>query len=536
MTTGAHRVRDVLVVGAGFAGLYAVHAFREAGLDVGCLEAGAAIGGTWFFNRYPGARCDVESIDYSYSFDDDLQNDWVWSERYATQPEILAYIDHVADRFGLRQHVQLEKRVTAAHFDERTSRWTARTEDGDEHIARYLVFATGSLSAPNKPDIPGADSFAGETLFTARWPEPGPSLEGKRVGIIGTGSSAIQSVPILAEQARSLTVFQRTPNYSVPALNRKLTDEEQRRIRAEYPERRRKSRLSGGGSTHEPYPKPAQECTPEEREAALESGWRSGGVLFGKTFPDQFTDLASNDFAREFAARKIREIVQDPRTAEDLIPTDHPIGTKRICTDSGYFETFNRDEVSLVNLRRDPIVRITAAGVETSAGCHELDVLVYATGFDAMTGALTRVDITGPLGDRIRDAWAEGPVTYLGVQIPGFPNLFTVNGPGSPSVLANMVLTAEQQVDWLAGLIRHADDTGAAQVEVRRDAAIKWTEHVQQAADATLFPRANSWYLGANIEGKPRRFMPYVAGLGAYRRRCDAIRDDGYEGFVFTSR
>ncbi|MEU6269663.1 flavin-containing monooxygenase [Saccharopolyspora shandongensis] len=537
MTIGAHSaVRDVLVVGAGFAGLYAVHAFRRAGLDVICLEAGEDVGGTWFFNRYPGARCDVESIDYSYSFDEDLQRDWVWSERYATQPEILSYIHHVADRFDLRRHIELDKRVVAANFDERTSRWEVRTEDGDEYAARYVLFATGSLSAPNKPDIPGADTFAGETYFTARWPEPGPSLRGKRVGIIGTGSSSVQSVPILAGEADSLTVFQRTPNYSVPALNRPLTDADQRRIREEYPARRAKARMSGGGSPHQAHPKRAAECTPEEREAALEAGWRNGGVLYGKTFPDQFTDIEANDFAREFAERKIRQIVADPRTAEDLIPTDHPIGTKRICTDSGYFETFNLDKVELVNLRREPITRITAAGIETSAGLRELDVLVYATGFDAMTGALTRIDITGPRGDRIKDAWAEGPVTYLGVQIPGFPNLFTVNGPGAPSVLSNMVLTAEQQVDWLAELVRHADETGAAQVEVRDDAAVKWTDHVQQAADATLFPRANSWYLGANIEGKPRRFMPYVAGLGAYRERCEAIKADGYEGFVFTAR
>ncbi|NIH80811.1 flavin-containing monooxygenase [Amycolatopsis viridis] len=531
-----HPVRDVLIVGAGFAGLYAVHAFRRAGLDVVCLEAGSDVGGTWYFNRYPGARCDVESVDYSYSFDEDLQNEWVWSERYATQPEILAYIHHVADRFDLRRHVLLERRVTAARFDEHASRWTVRTAGGEEHRARYLLFATGSLSAPNRPDIPGADEFAGDTYFTARWPEPGPSLAGKRVGVIGTGSSAIQSVPILAREADSLTVFQRTANYSVPALNRPLTDEDQRRIRAEYPARRAKARASGGGSPHESYPKRAVECTPEEREAALEAGWRNGGVLFGKTFPDQFTDITANDYAREFAERKIREIVRDPVTARDLIPTDHPIGTKRICTDSGYFETFNKDTVALVNLRREPITRITPRGVETTAALYELDVLVYATGFDAMTGALTRIDITGARGRSITEAWADGPVTYLGVQIPGFPNLFTVNGPGAPSVLSNMVLTAEQQVDWLVGLLQHADGAGATQVEVRDDAAVKWTDHVQQAADATLFPRANSWYLGANIPGKPRRFMPYVAGLGAYRQRCEEVREDGYEGFVFTTR
>ena len=530
------RVHDVLVVGAGFAGLYAVHASRAAGLDVVCLEAGDGVGGTWYFNRYPGARCDVESVDYSYSFDEQLQNDWSWSERYATQPEILAYLEHVADRFGLREHVRLGTRVDAAEFDESASAWTVHTAAGEEHRARHLLFATGSLSAPNKPRIPGIDEFAGETYHTARWPDPHPSLAGKRVGVIGTGSSGIQSVPLLAEEAAALTVFQRTANYSVPALNRRLTEADQARIRAEYPERRRKSRLSGGGSPHVPYPKRAAECTPEEREAALEEGWRAGGVLFGKTFPDQYTDLESNDHARRFAERRIRELVEDPQTAEDLIPTDHPLGTKRICTDSGYFEAFNRPHVALVNLRRDPLARITPGGAETRGGHHPLDVLVCATGFDAMTGALTRIDIRGPRGARLAETWAEGPVTYLGLQVPGFPNLFTVNGPGAPSVLSNMVLTAEQQVDWVLRFVREADARGVTQVEPRDDAAEKWTTHVQEAADATLFPRAESWYLGANIPGKPRRFMPYVAGLGAYTERCEEIRDGGYEGFLLTTR
>ncbi|GIH68104.1 flavin-containing monooxygenase [Sphaerimonospora thailandensis] len=535
MSTDSRPRLDVLVIGAGFAGLYAIHAARRAGLDVLCLEAGAGVGGTWYYNRYPGARCDVESIDYSYSFDEELQDEWEWSERYATQPEILAYIEHVAERFDLLDSVRLETRAVSAHFDERTSTWRVRSESGEEFEARYLLCATGSLSAPNKPAIPGIDDFAGEVLFTAEWPHTEPDLAGKRVGLIGTGSSGIQSTPLLAARAKQLTVFQRTPNYSVPALNRNFTPADQVRIREEYPERRRKSRRSGGGSPYVAYPKNGVDCTPEERLAALEKGWTTGGVLFGKTFPDQYVNEETNRYAADFFEAKIRRIVHDPATADDLIPDDHPIGTKRICTDSGYFETFNRDNVALVNLRKDPIVRITEWGIKTEGAAHELDVLIFATGFDAMTGALQRIDIRGTGGASFREAWREGPVSYLGYQVPDFPNLFIVSGPGSPAVLANMVLAAEMQIDWLLKLIRHADEMGANRIEPRADAAAKWTAHVQEAADQTLFPRANSWYVGANIEGKPRTFMLYVRGLGTYAGVCDQVAEDGYEGFVLTS-
>lgn len=528
--------RDVLVVGAGFAGLYALHSALRAGLDTVCLEAASGVGGTWHFNRYPGARCDVESVDYSYSFDEELQKEWRWTERYATQPEILAYINHVADRFDLRRHIRLNTRVGSARFDEQRSLWRVRTERGEEYRARYLFLATGALSAPHLPDIPGRDDFAGQVLLTAQWPEEPPSLAGKRVGVIGTGSSGIQLVPIVAREAASLTVFQRTANYSVPVLNRALDDEEWERVLRDYPERRRKSRHSGGGSPHESHPRRAVELDEAERTAALEARWNEGGVLFGKTFPDQTTDPVANDYARRFAEAKIRELVDDPRTAEDLIPRDHPIGTKRICTDSGYYQTFNRDNVTLVNLRRTPITRITAHGVRTSNATHELDTLVFATGFDALTGALTRIDIRGAGGGRLADAWQRGPLTYLGMGVPGFPNMFCINGPGSPAVLANMVLTAEQQVDWIMDLVRTCRREGFTQVDVRDDAAHKWTDHVGQVADATLFPRADSWYTGANIEGKPRGFMLYLGGLGGYRRICDGVADGGYEGFVMSAR
>lgn len=526
---------DILVIGAGFAGLYAVHASRQAGFDVLCLEAGAGVGGTWYFNRYPGARCDVESIDYSYSFDEDLQNEWEWSERYATQPEILAYIEHVADRFDLMRDIRLDTRVVSAEWDETAAVWRVRTEAGDTYSARHLVCATGSLSIPNKPAIAGVDDFRGEILFTAQWPEVPPSFAGKKVGVIGTGSSGIQSIPLIAQEAEHLTVFQRTPNYSVPVLNRGLTEEDYSRIRAEYPERRRKSRLSGGGSPYVAYPKNAADCTPEERDEALKKGWQTGGVLFGKTFPDQYTDLEANDFAREFAEAKISAKVDDPEVARRLTPRGQPIGAKRICTDSGYYETYNRDNVTLVDLREEPISSITALGITTDAGSYELDVLIFATGFDALTGALARIDLRGVGGARIQDVWSDGPLTYLGIQVPGFPNLHIVNGPGSPGVFANMVMHAELQFDWILSLIRAAESKGAGQVEARTDVAQKWTAEVDEAAAGTVFVRADSWYLGANIEGKPRRFMLDTRGLATYMATCGEVAASDFEGFVFTS-
>ncbi|MBB5912977.1 cation diffusion facilitator CzcD-associated flavoprotein CzcO [Nocardia transvalensis] len=524
-------IRDVVIVGAGFAGLYGVHRAVRSGLDVIGLEAGAGVGGTWYWNRYPGARCDVESVDYSYSFDEDLQHSWRWSERFAAQPEILAYLEHVADRFDLLRHYRFGRTVISARFDDATALWTLRTDDGVAYRTRFVVFATGCLSAPIRPDLPGARTFAGEELFTSRWPERGVSFAGKRIGVIGTGSSGIQITPIIARECAELTVFQRTANYSVPCPNRPLTDDDQRRIRTEYPARRAKSAYAPAATPHESHPRAALECSGDERRAAMEERWNGGGVLFNKVFPDQNSDLAANDIVREFAEAKIRARVEDPRVAADLIPGDHPIGAKRICTDSGYFETFNRPNVRLVNLRREPIEEITPSGVRTSGGFVELDTLVYATGFDAMTGALLRIDIEGSGGAHIRDALGDGPVTYLGFGLPGFPNMFSINSIGTPSVLANMVLHSEQQIDWVFDLIEHTRRAGIARVEARAEAAAEWTTHLGEVAERTLFVRADSWYLGANVGGKKRVFMPYLGGFGAYRRRCDAEREDGYPGF-----
>lgn len=525
---------DVIIVGAGFAGLYGVHHAARAGLKVLGIEAGDDVGGTWYWNRYPGARCDVESVDYSYSFDPELQQSWTWTERFAAQPEIHAYLRHVADRFDVRRHYRFQTRVTAAEFDEATSTWTVRTDRGDTFVSRFVVFATGCLSEPIRPNIPGAETFSGTELFTARWPEEGADLTGKRVAVIGTGSSGIQVSPLLARDAASLTVFQRSPNYSVPMPNRPWTEAEQQAIRETYTARREKSRYAPAATPHESIQTKALDLPEDERLKAMEQRWNEGGVLFNKVFPDQNSDMTANDIVREFAEAKIRAKVADAAVAHELIPTDHPIGTKRICTDVGYYEMFNSEHVSLVNLRREPIEEITADGIRTSERFLEFDVIVYATGFDAMTGALLRVDPQGANGIRLHDAFADGPVTYLGFGIPGFPNMFSVNSVGTPSVMANMALHSEQQLDWVLALIEHCRANDVARVEARPESAREWTDHLTQVAEGTLFVRANSWYLGANVDGKKRVFMPYIGGFGNYRRRCDAERESGYAGFALS--
>jgi cation diffusion facilitator CzcD-associated flavoprotein CzcO len=528
---------DVIVVGAGFAGLYAVHRAKAAGLTVLGIEAADGVGGTWYWNRYPGARCDVESVDYSYSFDDDLQQSWTWSERFAGQPEILAYLEHVADRFDLSRHYEFGTSVMGAVFDEKSGTWEVRTSTGARHSADFLLCATGCLSALNRPDLPGIGNFAGEVYYTAAWPAREPDFTGKRVGLVGTGSSGIQAAPLLAASAAVLTVFQRSPNYSVPMPNHPWSDEDVRQLKAAYTDRRRRSAYAPAGTPHTSSTKSAADTSATEREEALRQRWSQGGVLFSKTFPDQLTDKTANDVAREFAEDRIRELVVDPVVAEDLIPVDHPIGTKRICTDTGYYQSFNLDHVTLVNLRREPIMGVTADSIRTANGSYPCDALVFATGFDAMTGALGRIDPVGPGGERLSDLWADGPVTFLGLMIPKLPNLFSFSGPGSPSVLANMVLHAEVQVDWVFALIAAARAEGADQVEARRDAADAWTRHVAAAAEKTLFVDADSsWYLGANIDGKKRVFMPYVGGFGTYRNHCDEVAENDYAGLVFTSR
>lgn len=530
VTGTADRV-DIVVVGAGFGGLYALHKFRQQGRSVRVFEAAPEVGGTWYFNRYPGARCDVESLDYCYSFSDELQQEWTWTEKYATQREILDYIKWVADKLDLRSGITFDTRVISAVFDEDALHWTVTTDTGETVIARFVVMATGPLSSPLKPNIEGLDGFGGEVYHTAHWPHGGVDFSGKRVAVIGTGSSGIQSIPIIAEQASQLYVFQRTPNYSVPAGNRPLSADEINQAKATYDERRRMSWRSGGGSPHVAHPKMTMEATPDERREAFEKRWQLGGVLFSKTFADQMTDMEANEEARKFYEEKIRAVIDDPEVAELLIPTDHPIGTKRICTDTNYFQTFNRSNVELVSVRATPIESIDSTGINTTAAHFDVDAIVLATGFDAMTGTLAKIDIIGRNGRRLVENWSDGPRTYLGLGVDGFPNLFLVSGPGAPAVLANMVLHAEAHINWIADAIDYLDKHEVAAIEATTDAVDDWVAECNRRADATLFPKANSWYMGANVPGKPRVFMLFIGGFATYLGICADVANAGYKGF-----
>jgi cyclohexanone monooxygenase len=527
-------VVDVVIVGAGFAGIYALHKFRSLGLTTRVFEAAPEVGGTWYYNRYPGARCDVESVDYCYSFSDELQQQWSWSEKYATQAEILSYLNWVVDTLDLRAGITFNTRVTSAMFDDAAMVWTVNTDTGESISARFCVMATGPLSAALTPDFPGLSTFAGEVYHTAHWPKETVDFTGKRVAVIGTGSSGIQSIPIIADQAEKLVVFQRTPNYSVPAGNRALTDEDVAAYKAGYAERRRLSWRSGGGSPHIAHPKLTMEATAQERRDAFEKRWELGGVLFSKTFSDQMTDMDANDEARRFYEEKIRALIDDPDLAELLIPNDHPIGTKRICTDTNYFQTFNRPHVELVSVRRTPIVSIDATGITTSEAHFDVDAIVLATGFDAMTGALANIDIVGRGGHTLREDWADGPRTYLGLCVDDFPNLFLVSGPGAPAVLANMVLHAEAHVNWIADAITYLDKHGHTAIEATADAVEDWNAELNRRADASLFTKANSWYMGANVPGKPRVFMLFIGGFAAYLDICNEVANAGYKGFDFV--
>jgi cyclohexanone monooxygenase len=521
--------RDAVIVGAGFAGLYMLHRLRGVGLSALVLEAGSGVGGTWFWNRYPGARCDVQSLEYSYKWSEELQQEWEWSELYATQPEILRYLNHVADRFDLRRDIRCSARVESAHFDEATSRWLVRAGNGDSVSAKYVILATGCLSSANTPRIPGLESFAGETYHTGRWPHEPVSFAGKRVGVIGTGSSAIQAIPILADQARTLTVFQRTPNFSVPAHNRPLDAETVSKTKAAYGELRRLGSQMPFAFDVRFNEKLAMDATPEEREVEYEERWASGGLPFLGCYADLLFDKNANETAAEFIRGKIRELVDDAALAESLSP-HHVVGCKRLCVDSGYYATYNRPNVRLVDLRTTPLERITPAGVETSAERFPLDALILATGFDAMTGSISRIDLRGRGGSALAERWAEGPRTYLGVSTVGFPNLFLITGPGSPSVLSNMVPSIEQHVEWIADCIAHVERRGAASVEALPAAQDAWVAHVNEVANGTLYPTCNSWYLGANVPGKPRVFMPYL-GFPQYVQKCNEVVARGYEGF-----
>jgi cation diffusion facilitator CzcD-associated flavoprotein CzcO len=528
---------DALVIGAGFAGLYQLLCLRDRlGLRVRVLEAGDGVGGTWYWNRYPGARCDSESHSYAYYFSDALLQEWTWSERYPRQPEILRYLDHVADRFDLKRDISFGTRVTAARHDAEANLWRVETASGERFAATWLITAVGCLSAANIPDIEGLGDFAGRWFHTGEWPQEGVDFTGARVGMIGTGSTGIQAAPVIAEAAAHLTVFQRTANYSIPARNAPLTEQFKRWARDNAGELRRLMQRTANGHPFAIAERSAHDVTPAEREAIYAAAWDKGGLQFRAAFRDLLTDRAANDTAADFIRARIREVVQDPATAALLSAIDHPFATKRPPIDSGYFETFNRDNVALVDLRADPIDRITPEGIALRSGRHvPLDIIVFATGFDAMTGPLLRMDITGRDGLTLRDAWREGPRSLLGLQVPGFPNLFTITGPGSPSVLTNMPVAIEQHVEWITDCIAHLRRAGIARIEPDPEATARWVAHVNDAAAATLMPQAgHSWYLGANVPGKPRVFMPYAGGMARYRQTCAEVAAQGYRGFLLA--
>lgn len=528
----ANTALDALVVGAGFAGLRALWGLREKGFRVRVIEASDEIGGVWNFNRYPGARCDVESFDYSYRFSEELEQDWRWSERYARQPEILAYINHVADRFGLRDSIDLSTRLESARYCEAAQAWIVSTGSGRDYWARHLILAMGQLSRPKETVYPGQEDYRGRVLYSATWPREGVDLSGKRVAIIGTGSSGVQMTPIVAEQAAHLSVLQRTANYSIPAANAPVTDEEDAEIKANYRQRRKDARNSPSGLGFIPNGESALDVTPEEREREYEKAWHKLGFGFALTYKDILLDLASNRTASEFIQRKIASKVHDPVLREKLTPQGFPFGTRRPSVDDGFYETFNRDNVALIDLAETPIVEFYSDGIRTSAGEIPFDVVVYATGFDTFTGSLLAPAITGRNDVTLADKWEAGPVTHLGLAVSGFPNMFIIGGPGSPSLLSNVLLSSEEQLDWLADLLVHAREHGIGEIEAEEAAERDWVEHVNERANETLYLMTPSYYVGAEMPGKPRVFMPYSGGVRFYRRIIENVAAEGYSGFI----
>ncbi|MFF0814065.1 flavin-containing monooxygenase [Rhodococcus sp. NPDC003318] len=522
---------DVIVIGAGFAGLYQLYKLRELGFDARVVEAGPEVGGTWYWNRYPGARCDIESIEYSYSFDPELQQDWNWTERYASQPEILEYIRFVADRHQLRRDIDFETRVTALEFDDDTNEWIVTTDRGSR-TARFVIAATGCLSVPLTPQFDGQGDFAGDVYWTWDWPEGGVDLTGKRVAVVGTGSSGLQTITAVAPVVGALTVFQRTPSYAVPAHNQPIADV-LTAVKQRYPEFREVSRLTRGGAQcgeGAALPPFFVDLDDEATQAELGRRWENGGLCYQQSFFDLLQDPEANEVAAEYVRARIREKVKDPDVAEKLTPRSYPIAAKRMCVDTGYFEVYNQDNVTLVDLNEEPLVRITERGIVAGETEHEFDVIVLATGYDAMTGALDAIDIRHD-GQTLRAKWADGPRTYLGLMSAGFPNLFTVTGPQSPSVLSNMLTSIEYHVEWISDVLVHMRDHGMSRIEPEIEAEENWVNTTNDIADLTLFPKAASWYMGANVPGKRRVFLPFAAGVGAYKQIGDGIAIAGYHGF-----
>jgi cyclohexanone monooxygenase len=540
--TKAEKV-DVLVVGAGFAGMYILKMLKDAGYNVLVVEEADGVGGTWYWNRYPGARCDVPSLEYSYGFSDELQQEWEWSSKYSTQPEILEYANHVADRFDLKRYIRFGQRVMSATYLEETKSWYVVTSSGNQFESKYCIMATGSISAINKPKFAGLDSFKGDWYLTGRWPHENVDLSGKSVGIVGTGSSGVQTIPMLAQKAKHLTVFQRTANYSIPARNRPLYPEEVKEIKNNYGAVRERQRDTRGGImvrveddfdnyiTVNPGMKSALEVSEEERTKEYQERWEKGFHGFLAGYTDIGLNEDANETAAEFVRSKIKETVKDTVTAGILSPKN-AIGCKRLCADTNYFETYNRDNVSLIDLNETPIETLVPEGIKTSDKVFELDVVVFATGFDALTGALTSIDISGRQGRKLSDKWSDGPRSFLGLAVEGFPNLFTITGPGSPAVLGNVLMAIEQHVEWVFQCIDDMESSGKTEIEADMVSEDEWMDHVEDLASETLRYSCNSWYVGANVPGKKRVFMPYTGGYDVYRKRCKDIADHGYTGFT----
>ncbi len=527
---------DAVIVGAGFAGLRALHTLRGMGLSTVVLEASGGIGGVWYHNQYPGARCDVESFDYSYRFSPELEQEWRWSERYATQPEILRYIDHVADRFDLRRDIRLNTRMAQARFDDDRSRWTITSEAGETWDTERLILAVGQLSTPKDTTYPAQDAFGGQIIYSARWPKTPVDFAGKRVAIIGTGSSGVQMTPVIAREAAQLTVFQRTANYSIPAANAPVGDDEDKAVKARYAERREAARNSPSGLGFVPDTRAAIDVPEDEREAAYEAAWNRLGFGFALTFKDILLDERSNATASAFIKRKIAEQVHDPATRDALTPGDFPFGTRRPSVDSGYFAAFNRDNVRLIDISRTPITGFSVEGIHTTDEALSFDIVIYATGFDAFTGSLLKPEIVGRDGLTLAEKWRAGPVSFLGIGVHGFPNMFVIVGPGSPSLLSNVLLSTEEQIDWLAALFSHARDRGIGEIEATATAEQDWVAHVNARAQETLYLKTPSYYLGAEMPGKPRVFMPYSGGVRGYRRILEKTAASGYQGFELRER
>jgi cation diffusion facilitator CzcD-associated flavoprotein CzcO len=522
---------DVVVVGAGFAGLYALHRLKKLGFSVAVVEAASDVGGTWFWNRYPGARCDVTIIDYSYQFSSELQQEWEWSEKYATQPELLKYINHVADRFDLRKHITFNTRVDGAKYSEVNNTWSVRTDTGVTLTSRFCIFAAGNLSEPLRPDYPGFEDFAGEVYYTSRWPHEGVDFTGKRVGVIGTGSSAIQCIPLIAQEAKQLTVFQRTPNYCIPAHNKALDPAFVAEVKANYGEIREFNNGQFAAANFGDSLPSGKEASAEERQTLLDQKWATGGLSIMFAFEDQLLDEESNVLVADYVRGKIREQVNDPEVAELLCPT-YAIGTKRVCVDTNYYTTYNRNNVTLVDIKSDPITHLTSTSVATKDSNHEFDCLVIATGFDAMTGTLNKISIEGRNGELLQNKWSSGAKLYLGLAAAGFPNLFVVTGPGSPIAFVNNLTAIEQSVEWITDAIAFTHETQAAFIEATDAAETAWVNEVNELAEDSLMVNTDSWYMGANVKGKPRVLLSYLGGYPAYLEKCDAVVANDYEGFV----